>query len=32
MDMKKPNKTDLVYLEDSPDYCEPNDEWVFFLF
>ncbi|XP_026497733.2 protein Wnt-4-like isoform X1 [Vanessa tameamea] len=25
-DMKKPNKTDLVYLEDSPDYCEPNDE------
>ncbi|CAD0205810.1 unnamed protein product [Chrysodeixis includens] len=26
MDMKKPNKTDLVYLEDSPDYCEPNDE------
>ncbi|CAG9122253.1 unnamed protein product [Plutella xylostella] len=26
LDMKKPNKTDLVYLEDSPDYCEPNDE------
>ncbi|XP_013147886.1 PREDICTED: protein Wnt-4-like isoform X1 [Papilio polytes] len=25
-DMKKPNKTDLVYLEESPDYCEPNDE------
>ncbi|XP_059056214.1 protein Wnt-1-like [Achroia grisella] len=25
-DMKKPNKTDLVYLEDSPDYCEPNEE------
>ncbi|VVC99385.1 unnamed protein product [Leptidea sinapis] len=27
-DMKKPNKTDLVYLEDSPDYCEPNEELV----
>ncbi|XP_049762246.1 protein Wnt-1-like [Schistocerca cancellata] len=24
-DLKKPNKTDLVYLEDSPDYCERND-------
>lgn len=27
-DMKKPNKTDLMYLEDSPDYCEPNAEYV----
>lgn len=24
-DLKKPNKTDLVYLDDSPDYCEKND-------
>lgn len=24
-DFKKPNKTDLVYLEDSPDYCERNE-------
>ncbi|XP_077298091.1 protein Wnt-4-like [Arctopsyche grandis] len=24
-DMKKPNKTDLVYLDDSPDYCESNE-------
>ncbi|KAK4885127.1 hypothetical protein RN001_001398 [Aquatica leii] len=24
-DLKKPNKTDLVYLEDSPDYCERNE-------
>lgn len=24
-DIKKPNKTELVYLEDSPDYCEKND-------
>lgn len=24
-DMKKPIKTDLVYLDDSPDYCEKND-------
>lgn len=23
---KKLRKTDLVYLEDSPDYCERNDE------
>lgn len=23
-DLKRPNKTDLVYLEDSPDYCEKN--------
>ncbi|ERL90021.1 hypothetical protein D910_07379 [Dendroctonus ponderosae] len=24
-DFKKPNRTDLVYLEDSPDYCEKNE-------
>ncbi|XP_069702535.1 protein Wnt-4-like [Periplaneta americana] len=24
-DLKQPNKTDLVYLEESPDYCERND-------
>ncbi|CAH0551211.1 unnamed protein product [Brassicogethes aeneus] len=24
-DFKKPNKTDLVFLDDSPDYCEKND-------
>ncbi|CAH1116599.1 unnamed protein product [Phaedon cochleariae] len=24
-DLKKPNRTDLVYLDDSPDYCEKND-------
>lgn len=24
-DIKKPNKTELVYLEDSPDYCEENE-------
>lgn len=28
-DFKKPNKTDLVYLDDSPDYCEKNDTYVF---
>jgi wingless-type MMTV integration site family 3 protein len=22
---KQPNKTDLVFLEESPDYCERND-------
>lgn len=27
-DMKKPNKTDLVYLDDSPDYCESNEGLV----
>lgn len=27
-DMKKPAKTDLVYLEDSPDYCERNERLV----
>lgn len=27
-DMKKPIKTDLVYLDDSPDYCEKNDTYV----
>nr|UTM63732.1 wingless2 [Riptortus pedestris] len=24
-DIKPPNKTELVYLEDSPDYCEKNE-------
>ncbi|XP_030765210.1 protein Wnt-1-like [Sitophilus oryzae] len=24
-EFKKPNRTDLVYLEDSPDYCEKNE-------
>ncbi|KAK9884152.1 hypothetical protein WA026_005104 [Henosepilachna vigintioctopunctata] len=24
-DLKKPNKTDLVYLDESPDYCEKNE-------
>lgn len=24
-DIKKPNKTELVFLEDSPDYCEENE-------
>ena len=24
-EFKAPNRTDLVYLEDSPDYCERND-------
>jgi wingless-type MMTV integration site family 3 protein len=24
-DYKQPNKTDLVFLEESPDYCERND-------
>ncbi|KAJ8979421.1 hypothetical protein NQ317_002201, partial [Molorchus minor] len=24
-DLKKPNRTDLVYLDDSPDYCEKNE-------
>lgn len=28
LDMKKPSKTDLVYLEDSPDYCERNERLV----
>ena len=23
-ELKRPNKTELVYLEDSPDYCEKN--------
>lgn len=27
-DLKKPNKTDLVYLDDSPDYCEKNESYV----
>lgn len=26
---KKLIKSDLVYLEDSPDYCDRDDEWVF---
>lgn len=24
-DLKPPNKTDLVYLQESPDYCEVNE-------
>jgi wingless-type MMTV integration site family 3 protein len=24
-DYKQPNKTDLVFLEESPDYCDRND-------
>lgn len=24
-DIKPPNKTELVFLEESPDYCEKND-------
>lgn len=24
-ELKKPNKTDLVFLDDSPDYCEKNE-------
>lgn len=24
-DLKKPNRTDLVYLDESPDYCERNE-------
>nr|CAD7268405.1 unnamed protein product [Timema shepardi] len=24
-DLKQPNKTDLVFLEESPDYCERNE-------
>ena len=30
-DYKQPNKTDLVFLEESPDYCERNETWVWFL-
>lgn len=25
-DMKRPTKKDLVYLENSPDFCEPNPD------
>lgn len=28
-DLKPPNKTDLVYLQESPDYCELNETSVF---
>jgi len=31
-DYKQPNKTDLVFLEESPDYCERNETWVWFFF
>ena len=31
-DLKRPNKTDLVYLEDSPDYCERNVTLVLFTY
>ena len=24
-EIKKPSKRDLVYLEDSPDFCQPDD-------
>lgn len=24
-ELKQPNKTEMVYLEESPDYCERND-------
>lgn len=27
-DIKQPNRTELVYLEDSPDYCERNETLV----
>lgn len=30
-DLKRPNKTDLVFLEDSPDYCERNLTLVKFV-
>lgn len=30
-DMKQPNRTDLIYLEESPDYCERNETLVFVL-
>ncbi len=31
VDHKKLIKADLVYIEESPDYCERNDEYVIYF-